>query len=103
MDVLFDFSLNTQQQQDNNTQTTIFPSVMNKEEQVLFCFDDVYPVCISEDDSTTDIEPQGYVESLEARVAKALQASKGFTDLVELAEAYESDGKNQHQTEHNTR
>ncbi|CAH0730240.1 unnamed protein product, partial [Brenthis ino] len=81
--------------QENTTQTQPQPSSSwTNEEASLFAFDDLYiTACTDEGSQTIDVEPQLYLQSLETRVAKALASSKGFTDLVEIAEAYDDDKK----------
>lgn len=56
-------------------------------------YSDTITILPSEDENieTQNIEPQVYLESLASRVNKALDASKGYTDLVTIAEAYNDD------------
>ncbi|CAB3235129.1 unnamed protein product [Arctia plantaginis] len=81
--------------QENPTPTNNqLSSSWTNEEASLFAFDDIYvTACTEEGSQTTDVKPQLYLQSLETRVAKALAASKGFTDLIEIAEAYDDDKK----------
>lgn len=71
-----------------------FSTSMSKEEQQLFAFDGVIiTACEGQSIGTTDVEPFLQLKSLQTRVSKALESSRGFTDLVSLAEAYEDDTK----------
>ncbi|CAH0702584.1 unnamed protein product [Spodoptera exigua] len=90
------------QSQEKQTQVTIMSpsdpqpstSAWTNEEASLFAFEDLYvTACVDEGSQTSDVEPQLYLQSLETRVAKALASSKGFSDLIEIAEAYDDDKK----------
>lgn len=81
-----------QQQQPSTSKVMTCPSSLTEEKRNIFAFDDIIVTASEETGTDTrDIEPMLYLESLETRVHKALDASKGFTDLVTIAEAYGDD------------
>lgn len=75
---------------ENNTNTDIQDQMSTITKRLTSSPSKTYPTaCIEESDATIDVESQLSLQRLESRVAKALRSSKGFTDLVEIAETYD--------------